>query len=52
VPHPLILRGITHKEKERPHFDVGKIGDCWCCDFLPESYMASTAIRGHGCTLR
>jgi transposase len=33
-------------------FDANKICDCLRCDFLPECYMASTAIRERRRTLR
>jgi len=45
VAHPLMLRAIAAAKKKNDRIDAGKICDCWRCDFLPESYMASTAIR-------
>ncbi len=39
-------------EKEERSYDANKICDCLRCDFLPECYMASTAIRERRRTLR
>src|ERR1700680_1347660 len=45
VAHPLILRAIAAAKKKNDRIDASKICDCLRCDFLPECYMASTAIR-------
>src|SRR6202451_702284 len=45
VPHPLMLRAIAVAKKKNDRIDASKICDCLRCDFLPESHMASTAIR-------
>lgn len=45
VAHPLMLRAIAAEKKKNDHIDADKICDCLRCDFLPECYMASTAIR-------
>src|ERR1700693_5282636 len=52
VAHPLMLRAIATAKKKNDRIDAGKICDCLRCDFLPESYMASTAIRERRRTLR
>jgi len=52
VAHPLMLRAIAAAKKKNDRMDAGKICDCLRCDFLPESYMASTAIRERRRTLR
>src|SRR6202049_212969 len=52
VAHPLRLRAIAAAKKKNDRIDAGKICDCLRCDFLPESYMASTAIRECRRTLR
>jgi len=52
VAHPLMLRAIAVAKKKNDRIDAGKICDCLRCDFLPESYMASTAIRERRRTLR
>ena len=52
VAHPLMLRAIAAAKKKNDRIDAGKIGDCLRCDFLLESYMASTAIRERRRTLR
>jgi hypothetical protein len=52
VAHPLMLRAIAAAKKKSDRIDAGKICDCLRCDFLPESYMASTAIRERRRTLR
>jgi transposase len=52
VAHPLMLRAIAAAKKKNDRIDAGKICDCLRCDFLPESYMASTAIRERRRTLR
>jgi transposase len=49
VAHPLMLRAIAAAKKKN---DRSKICDCLRCDFLPESYMASTQIRERRRTLR
>jgi len=51
VAHPLMLRAIAAKKKN-DRIDASKICDCLRCDFLPESYMASAAIRERRRTLR
>src|SRR5260370_15504130 len=45
VEHALMLRGIAAAKKKNDRIDASKICDCLRCDFLPECYMASTAIR-------
>src|SRR5882672_6738038 len=45
VAHPLMLRAIALAKKKNDRIDAGKIADCLRCNFLPECYMASTAIR-------
>jgi transposase len=45
VAHPLMLRAIAAAKKKNDRIDARKICDCLRCDFLPECYMASTAIR-------
>ena len=45
VAHPLMLRAIAAAKKKNDRIDAKKICDCLRCDFLPESYMAPTAIR-------
>ena len=52
VAHPLMLRAIAAAKKKNDRIDANKICDCLRCDFLPESYMASTAIRERRRTLR
>src|SRR6202046_921812 len=52
VAHPLMLRAIAAAKKKNDRIDAGKIADCLRCDFLPECYMASTAIRDRRRTLR
>src|SRR6202163_469090 len=52
VAHPLILRAIAAAKKKNDRIDASKICDCLRCDFLPECYMASTAIRERRRTLR
>jgi len=52
VAHPLMLRAIAAAKKKNDHIDAKKICDCLRCDFLPECYMASTAIRERRRTLR
>jgi hypothetical protein len=52
VAHPLMLRAIAAAKKKNDRIDAGKICDCLRCDFLPESYMAPTAIRERRRTLR
>jgi hypothetical protein len=42
---PLMLRAIAAAKKKNDRIDARKICDCLRCDFLPECYMASTAIR-------
>src|ERR1700721_4561246 len=52
VAHPLMLRAIAAAKKKNDRIDARKIADCLRCDFLPESYMASTQIRERRRTLR
>jgi transposase len=52
VAHPLMLRAIAVAKKKNDRVDASKICDCLRCDFLPECYMASTAIRERRRTLR
>jgi transposase len=52
VAHPLMLRAIAAAKKKNDRIDASKICDCSRCDFLPECYMASTAIRERRRTLR
>src|SRR3979490_1811791 len=52
VAHPLMLRAIAAAKKKNDRIDAGKIADCLRCDFLPECYMTSTAIRDRRRTLR
>src|ERR1700723_2926489 len=52
VAHPLMLRAIAVAKKKNDRIDASKICDCLRCDFLPESYIASTAIRERRRTLR
>jgi transposase len=52
VAHPLMLRAIAASKKKNDRIDAYKICDCLRCDFLPECYMASTAIRERRRTLR
>src|SRR5437667_8814706 len=52
VAHPVMLRAIAAAKKKNDRIDASKICDCLRCDFLPECYMASTAIRERRRTLR
>ena len=52
VAHPLMLRAIAAAKKKNDRVDAQKICDCLRCDFLPECYMATTAIRERRRTLR
>jgi transposase len=52
VAHPLMLRAFAAAKKKNDRIDASKICDCLRCDFLPECYMASTAIRERRRTLR
>ena len=52
VAHPLMLRAIAAAKKKNDRIDARKIADCLRCDFLPESYMASSEIRERRRTLR
>jgi transposase len=47
-----MLRAIAAAKKKNDRIDANKICDCLRCDFLPESYMAPTAIRKRRRTLR
>ena len=51
VAHPLMLRAIAATKKKSDRIDASKICDYLRCDFLPECYMASTAIRERRRTL-
>jgi len=48
----VMLRAIAVAKKKNDRIDASKICDCLCCDCLPESYMAPTAIRERQRTLR
>ena len=52
VAHPLMLRAIAAAKKKNDRIDASKICYCLRCDFLPESHMASAAIRERRRTLR
>jgi transposase len=52
VAHPLMLRAIAAAKKKNDRIDANKICDCLRCDFLPERYMAPTALRECRRTLR
>ena len=52
VAHPLMLRAIAAAKKKNDRIDANKICDCLRCDFLPECYMAPTALRECRRTLR
>ena len=52
VAHPLMLRAIAAAKKKNDRIDSNKICDCLRCDFLPECYLAPTAIRERRRTLR
>ena len=52
VAHPLMLRAIAAAKKKNDPINANKICDCLRCDFLPECYMAPTAIRERRRTLR
>lgn len=52
VAHPLMLRAIAAAKRKNDRIDASKICDCLRCDFLPECYVASTAIRERRRTLR
>src|ERR1700686_1408038 len=52
VAHPLMLRAIAAAKKKNDRIDANKIADALRCDFLPECYMAPTAIRERRRTLR
>jgi len=47
-----MLRAIAAAKKKNDRIDAGKICDCLRCDFLPECYVAPTAIREQRLTLR
>jgi hypothetical protein len=47
-----MLRAIAAAKKKNDRIDASKICDCLRCDFLPECYMASTAIGERRRTLR
>ena len=52
VAHPLMLRAIVLAKKKNDRVDARKICDSLRCDFLPQCYMARTAIRERRRTLR
>ena len=52
VAHPAMLRAIAASKKKNDRIDAKKICDCLRCDFFPDCYMASTAIRERRRTLR
>jgi transposase len=52
VAHPLMLRAIAAAKRKNDRIDASKICDGLRCDFLPECYMASTALRERRRTLR
>src|SRR5712664_2888070 len=52
VAHPLMLRAIAAAKKKNDRIDAKKIADVLRCNFLPECYMAPTAIRERRRTLR
>jgi transposase len=52
VAHPLMLRAIVLAKKKNDRVDAGKLADCLRCNFLPECYIASTALRERRQTLR
>jgi transposase len=52
IAHPLMLRAIAAAKKKNDRIDARKICDCLRCDFLPECYIVSTAIRERRRTLR
>jgi transposase len=52
VANPLMLRAIAAAKRKNDRIDSNKIADCLRCDFLPECYMTSTAIRNRRRTLR
>jgi transposase len=52
VARPLMLRAIAAAKKKNDRIDASKICDCLRCDFLPECYVAPTAIRERRRTLR
>ena len=47
-----MLRAIATAKRKNDRIDANKICDCLRCDFLPECYMTSTAIREGRRTLR
>jgi transposase len=52
VAHPLMLRAIAAAKKKNDRVDANKLSDALRCDFLPECYLAPTAIRERRRTLR
>jgi transposase len=52
IAHPLMLRAIAAAKKKNDRIDAKKICGCLRCDFLPECYMASTAVGERRRTLR
>jgi transposase len=47
-----MLRAMAAAKKKNDRIDASKSCDCLRCDFLPECYMAPTAIRERRRTLR
>jgi transposase len=45
LAHPLMRRAIAAAKKKKDRIDANKICDGLRCDFLPECYLALTAIR-------
>jgi hypothetical protein len=45
VAHPLMLRAPAAAKKKNDRVDAHKLSDALRCDFLPECYLAPTAIR-------
>ena len=52
VAHPLLLSANAAAKKKNDRIDANKICDSLRCDFLPEYYMASVAIRERRCRWR
>src|SRR5215469_4019334 len=52
VAHTLLLRAIAAAKKKNDRIDANKICDCLRCDFLPECFMARTALSERRRTLR
>jgi transposase len=52
LAHPLMPPAIAAAKEKNDRIDAHPIYDCLRCDFLPECYMVSTAIREPRHTLR